>query len=167
MPCVHLPRRHQGIRKTHWWDTSHCQGLLTGGGSSPPPVLYILGRAGLSGSILTLGWLGLCHTDLCGRSAGTGWQTPGYKSLRSIWTPDTVFNRGRLASRPTPLHSPGVQDGHAQAGFRQKQVISLTTFTVTFTCAEVVSALCHSVPPPPRPPLQPSTSNLLSITVSR
>lgn len=72
-----------------------------------------------------------------------------------------------LASRSSLLHSPWVQDGHAQVGFSQKQVISLKTFTVTFTCAEAVPVLCYSIPPPPGLPLHPSTTNLLSVTVSQ
>lgn len=88
-------------------------------------------------------------TNLC--------HAPGLKAQCS---PET----GWLADPLTPL-TWGGKTGMHRVGFSQKQVISLKTFTVVFMCAEVVPALCHSAPLPPGPPLHPSTTNLLSVTV--
>lgn len=160
MPCAHHPRRHQGdASRKPTGETPHFQGR----GSVPSPVLYTLGTAGLSGSILVLGQLGLCHVHLSGHSAGSPWLPTSVTHLDSRhkaqqrqagwWTHSTLLTWGTRWARS------GWVSARSRSSLSRQSLL-------TFTCAEVVPALCHSVPPPPGPPLHPSTTNLLSVTES-
>ena len=125
-----------------------------------------LGRAGLSGSILTLRWLGLCQHisqwSLSWQKMADPWLQI---SVMHLLKTQCSIEVGWVADR---LHSTHLGCKMGIAGWvSARSKSSLKTFTVTFMCAEVVPALCHSIPPPPGPPLHPSTTNLLSVTVSQ
>lgn len=67
-----------------------------------------------------------------------------YKCLSGIWAPGTRLNRGSQGA--DPLHSPGLQDEHAEGGVRTGHVSQ--DIHCRCTNVEVVPAFCHFIHPP-------------------